>query len=349
MTAADWTSHPEDLAYLINYLHSQRSRAGDGGNFTGTVFAEAATLMAKECPPKKGGPKTAKSIATKWKSLGFNVTPESQDAWDTFIKAHPHFRHFATSGWVHFHTVGEIVPSRARGRHVFNAASSQLAATVGLALQSQDDPDDPDESQDLSQLSQSGDSSQPLTEWSQTDFGGSQPDGTPNSDQTPSSQFSATQSAASQPAATQSAASQPAATQSAASQLVRVPVTPATAMKRTASDDIEPPWSNKRNRGAMGPESLLALGRSVDGIGRVIATVLAPKVSSAMSPTKKVENARNLAREDAENGYLSGAERTKLHILFGRDTTAADAYISDDDAFTRADIGRELLNPAPIY
>jgi hypothetical protein len=77
----------------------------------------------------------------------------------------------------------------------------------------------------------------------------------------------------------------------------------------------------------------------------VISTVFAPPPkSSAMSPTKKVEMARKLALEDMHGGYIMSDERTRLNILFGRDTSAADAYISDEDAFLRAETGRELLN-----
>jgi hypothetical protein len=112
----------------------------------------------------------------------------------------------------------------------------------------------------------------------------------------------------------------------------------------SAPDDIEPPWSSK-HRKTKGPELILTLGRSVDGIGKVISNVFAPSPkSSAMSPTKKVEMARKLALEDMRGGYIMPDERTRLNILFGRDTSAADAYISDEDAFLRAETGRELLN-----
>jgi hypothetical protein len=32
-----------------------------------------------------------------------------------------------------------------------------------------------------------------------------------------------------------------------------------------------------------------------------------------------------LALEDADRGYIAASDRTHLNILFGRDTTAADA------------------------
>jgi hypothetical protein len=54
-----------------------------------------------------------------------------------------------------------------------------------------------------------------------------------------------------------------------------------------------------------------------------------------MSPTKKVETACKLALEDMRGGYIMSDKRTQLNILFGCDTSAADAYISDDDPFLR--------------
>ncbi|KAJ7188843.1 hypothetical protein C8R46DRAFT_878223, partial [Mycena filopes] len=144
-TSADWVSNPEDTTNVLDFLKDNASRAGQGGNFDKTVFNEAAAHMAKNHPPVKGGPKTAKSIMTKWKALrklhenitlvkqkqyigasgwtytddgGFNVTDDNRDAWVNFSTAHPHFKPFATSGWIHFTVVDSIIPSRARGRYV---------------------------------------------------------------------------------------------------------------------------------------------------------------------------------------------------------------------------------------
>ncbi|KAJ7820372.1 hypothetical protein B0H13DRAFT_1660906, partial [Mycena leptocephala] len=143
--SVNWTANPEDLTNVLQFLHSQKSRAGQGGNFDKTVFSEAAAYMAKDFPPKAGGQKTVNSIADKWKACkklhehflkikqgvyvgasgwtytdegGFNVADDTRDAWHNFVKAHPHFKNFATHGWAHFQVVNEIVPSRARGRYV---------------------------------------------------------------------------------------------------------------------------------------------------------------------------------------------------------------------------------------
>ncbi|KAJ7746458.1 hypothetical protein DFH07DRAFT_962937 [Mycena maculata] len=313
--SANWTAHPEELTNALQFLHSQKSRAGQGGNFDKTVFSEAAVYMATECPPKTGGPKTAASLAEKWKAskklhenilkvkqktypgasgwtytdeLGFNVTDDTQDAWRNFVKAHLHFRNFATP-----------------------AGGFTFRQGPGTSLQSLDDDDD-DDAPPSDSLTLSSDLSQPLTDWSQSNFDGSQ-----MSD--PSDPGSSLQIAI-----------------------------PAPARKRAPAEDVEAPWSSKRSR-TTGPELILALGRSVDGIGKVIENVFAPKKPSAMSPSKKVEAARKLALEDMHGGYIAVLDRTCLNILFGRDTSAADAYISDEDPFLRAQTAQELLNPTQNY
>ncbi|KAJ7843190.1 hypothetical protein B0H14DRAFT_3456293 [Mycena olivaceomarginata] len=345
--AANWMADPEDIPNLLKFLHAQRSRCGEGGNWDKTVLNEAAAHMLKLGPPAKGGPKTANSIGNKWKDIcklheyilqakqkvypgmsgwtytdehGFNVTDENRDALNDFSRAHPHFKLFATSGWAHFTIVDEIMPSRARGRFVFSAGFTQsIDPSLPPHSQSQDDDDG------SSQLSQ------PLTDsWSQSNASKSQ---LPNlTDDLPAPPFSTTQPPA--------------------SQATTIPATPTAipALKRSLLDDGDSPspWSSKRTR-TTGPESILALSQLVTGVGKVIETVFAPPKSSAMSPTKKVAAARKMALQDMNNGYLMSDERTRLHILFGRDTTAANAYILDDDALLRADIGRELLNPTQNF
>ncbi|KAJ7887825.1 hypothetical protein B0H14DRAFT_3719427 [Mycena olivaceomarginata] len=314
------TANPEDLANLLPFLDAQRSRVGEGGNWDRTVLNEAAAHMASLRPPAKGGPKTAAGIAPKWGQIrkifeailqmmqkaypgasgwtytdqgGFNVTDETRDAWDNFSKAHPIFKPFVTSGWVHFRTVDEIMPSRTRSRSVFSAGFTQpVVEDVPSQSQSQDDDDTQSEC------------SQPLMDlWSQLNDGKSQP----ASNDIPASQSSATQ-ATSQRTPTPS-----------------VSGTPALTLKRPLSHEVDSPWSNKRSR-MTGPESILALSCSVAGVGSVIESVFAPQKSSAMSPTKKVQVARKLALEDMN-----------------------DAYITDEDPILRADVARELLNPAQNF
>ncbi|KAJ7231238.1 hypothetical protein C8J57DRAFT_1251316 [Mycena rebaudengoi] len=63
----------------------------------------------------------------------------------------------------------------------------------------------------------------------------------------------------------------------------------------------------------------------------------------------KVQVARKLALDDMNSGYITSDERVRLSILFGRDNTAADAYIADEEPFLRAEIARELLNPTQNF
>ncbi|KAJ7037751.1 hypothetical protein C8F04DRAFT_1256636 [Mycena alexandri] len=173
--AANWMANPEDLTNVLQFLHSQKSRAGQGGNFNKTVFTEAAAYMAKEFLPKAGGPKTANSIAEKWKA-------------HNFVKAHPHFENFATRGWAHFQVVDKIVPSRARGRYVFNAGATQADGHgLGMSLGS---PDDDNVTPPSDALIQSSNLSQPFSDWSQTNVDGSQTPDVP--DPASSSQISMT-------------------------------------------------------------------------------------------------------------------------------------------------------------
>ncbi|KAJ7692698.1 hypothetical protein B0H17DRAFT_1200279 [Mycena rosella] len=326
--SADWATYPEDLTHLLDFLYEQRSRISDGGNWDRTVINDAAAHMASNWPPKKGGPKTANSIATKWKGmrklydqilqakqkaypgtsgwtysddLGFNVTDDTRDAWSNFVKAHLHFKPFATRGWPHFTTVDVIVPSRALGQYVFSPGTADPAAVPSQPSQEPSQPSQGDENDE--------DGSQPFSDWSQSNFGESQSPDPTNS--VPVSQSTVSRAPASIHSCTLS-----------------------TGSKRSAPDDIEPP-------------------HSVDGIGKVISAIFAlPPKFSAMSPTKKVETARKLALEDMHGGYIMSDERTRLNILFGRDTSAADAYISDGDPFLRAETGRELLNqlnPMPNF
>lgn len=85
--SANWTANPEDLTIALQFLHSQKSRVGEGGNFDKTVFSEAAVYMAKECPPKKGGAKTAGSIAEKWKAVRGPASHELLDILMIFLRS----------------------------------------------------------------------------------------------------------------------------------------------------------------------------------------------------------------------------------------------------------------------
>ncbi|KAJ6619580.1 hypothetical protein B0H10DRAFT_1946634 [Mycena sp. CBHHK59/15] len=340
---ADLTTHPEDFTHALQFLHDQKSRVSDGGKFDKKVMNEAAVYMAENWPPRAGGPNMANSIMTKWKAahklheyilqakqkwyagmsgwtytdkLGFNVTDKDREAWKNFAKAHQHFKPFATCRWIHLKTVDKIIPSLACGCYVFHGRATQPADPAPVPLeQSQDDDDE-----------QPSDPSQLFSDWSQSNYGESQP---PN-------------------LVIPMLPPQPSQSTVAHCVPTTVPATLASALKCMPSDDVKAHWSNKCTR-TMGPESILALGCSVAGIGKVMATVFALQKSSAMSPRKKVKVARKMALDNMKNGYLLSEERMCLNILFGWDTMAADDYIADDDAVLCVDTARELLNLSPMF
>ncbi|KAJ6609509.1 hypothetical protein B0H10DRAFT_2193813 [Mycena sp. CBHHK59/15] len=286
---ADWTTHPEDFTHALQFLHDQKSHVGNGGNFDKTIMNEAAVYMAENWPPQASGLKTANSIMTKWKAKQ---------------KRYP-----GASGWTYTDELGFNITDNNQDGH------TACRPTPVPPEQSQDDDNE-----------QPSDPSQPFSDWSQSNYGESQP---------PNLVIPMLPPQPSQPTVAHHVPA-------------TIPATPASTLKCMPSDNGEAPWSNKHTR-TTGPKSILALGRSFEGIGKVMATVFALQKSSAMSPTKKVEVARKMALDNMKNGYLSSEEHTRLNILFGRDTTAADAYIADDDAFLHVDTEHELLNPTPMF
>ncbi|KAJ7735523.1 hypothetical protein DFH07DRAFT_967142 [Mycena maculata] len=370
--AADWTSDPKDSENLIRFFHRERQRLGDGGNPDKQLLNDAAAHLLSLGAPKHGGPKTPDTIRSRWATLrklhdyieqalqknypgasgwtythelGFNVTPESMDAWRTFLKAgNSHFKPFTNKGWDLWEVMHETLPTRAKGKYVFNAASgcssrSQAHEDLAQSLtQSNNDSQSSETSSQSSALSQpisnwsqsdySSSQSQPISNWSQSDYGGSQSPGDldgPNSIQHP------TYGSASGSCGTH-----------------RNPLrtcTPCpsrdTRQCPKASDETDGPWSNKRTK-TTGPEAIMFLSRGVMDIVGALRECFGNK-SSGLSPTKKLSQARKLAEEDEKNKYITSDVRLRLSLLFGRDISAADAYIAEGDGFNRTDLARILL------
>ncbi|KAJ7911409.1 hypothetical protein B0H13DRAFT_2328375 [Mycena leptocephala] len=220
--------------------------------------------------------------------LGFNVTDDNRDAWKNFSRAHSHFKPFATCGWAQFQLVGDIMPSRARGLFVFSAGSTQSLDPASL------DPVLPLQSQ-----SQDNDD-----ELSQPQTGPNQTLASPRLPTSPTPCLPPPHPIHS----------------SSCAEAVPHPF-------RFDAEALPLPFRRvtleQQAQRTTGPESIMALGRSVAGIGKVIETVFAPPKSSAMSPTKKVEVARRMALEDMNTGFLMSDERTRLLILFRRDKTCS--------------------------
>ncbi|KAE9385136.1 hypothetical protein BT96DRAFT_752573, partial [Gymnopus androsaceus JB14] len=107
-----WTD--ADLDCLLEFLLQNKSRVGDGGSFTNTVFNEAAI----ECNKirTQGAMKTGKMVKNKWSSIchaiddcsglggfdtntGVHVTPESEPMWEDLLRSNPTVLPYNYTGW----------------------------------------------------------------------------------------------------------------------------------------------------------------------------------------------------------------------------------------------------------
>ncbi|KAJ7814663.1 hypothetical protein B0H14DRAFT_3747050 [Mycena olivaceomarginata] len=95
--------------------------------------------------------------------------------------------------------------------------------------------------------------------------------------------------------------------------------TPSGGMKRSASDKFQTPWTAKRGK-TTGADALLSIGGSVDRVGNAIHDCFMPQKSSAVSPTKQLERARQMALNDQEASNLMSQECAMLNLISTRDT-----------------------------
>ncbi|KAJ7199071.1 hypothetical protein C8J57DRAFT_1262076 [Mycena rebaudengoi] len=299
-SASNWIADPSDTTRLVDYFYRIRASIGQGGNWAKAELNGAAQHLASFGPPKASAVKTADACATHWGRLrslhddilkakhhtypgasgftwtdegGFNIKEADLDAWEAFIKTHGQFKPFANAGWPLWDKVHEILPSGAQGQYIFNAASAQMADT-GLVCSSQSKNDE-----EQSQTSSS--SSQLISDWSQTNFGDSQPANGTDPEPTASQPTTHSSSQPTTVPATPTPVSQPTTVPA-----TPVPATPMPAAKRTASDDDEAPWSSKRRK-VSGPEAISQLSRSVDSIGNVLRDCFMPKSSSRCLPPRR--------------------------------------------------------------
>ncbi|KAG1789465.1 uncharacterized protein HD556DRAFT_1529526 [Suillus plorans] len=151
---AVWNEAETDA--LITYLHSQRSKIGDGGNFRSQVYTEAATAIA---PHRTLGPtKIASHCKNKWQSLknlyhvienyrlktsgthwdhqiGAGIEGKAaSDVWDAYMekKANQVMRPFRNIGWHSHVLMQDILPSGsgARGRAAYHPSRATAPATT---------------------------------------------------------------------------------------------------------------------------------------------------------------------------------------------------------------------------
>ncbi|KAJ6448294.1 hypothetical protein C8R45DRAFT_1115377 [Mycena sanguinolenta] len=140
---AIWT-HADTVKFL-DFLISKSSAAGDGGNFKMSTFNAAAKFLNET--RERGGHKTGKGCSNKYKNLrstlavvehlkyhasGFTYSDEkgadiddaSASAWDTYIVQHPDAKKFRNKGWPYMNQMEKLVPSKAKGTHVFRPGAA---------------------------------------------------------------------------------------------------------------------------------------------------------------------------------------------------------------------------------
>ncbi|KAA1466014.1 hypothetical protein DENSPDRAFT_830747 [Dentipellis sp. KUC8613] len=178
---AKWT--PEDEQAFIGFLTDHVSERGDG-NYKMSTFNAAAAFLEKR--RTAGGQKTGLTCKNKWARLkeihgicyklknnqgtsgftwseerGADIGIEDEAVWDAYIKKNPKAAQFKHKGWPLYNAVDNIIPDKAKGKHLF-------AASQAPAADPSDDPqggsgseagDEPDGSSDASEVS-SGDSTQ---------------------------------------------------------------------------------------------------------------------------------------------------------------------------------------------
>ncbi|KAJ6613921.1 hypothetical protein B0H10DRAFT_2221765 [Mycena sp. CBHHK59/15] len=312
--SCDWTTEPSDKIVLVTFFASIKDQIREGGSWDQTALEAAAKHMVAHGPPMKGAPKNANSIKGVWAGMkkihdalvqviqkrypgasgwtydqqaGFSLCDDNLEAWKEFSKHHPVFKLFANKGWEFFEDVKNILPTRARGTHVFNPAvpavvpsqvsDAAAASDVAVPTASQDSNGGPqlylsdfnnynfDEWTPPEQLLD-GSQSQPFSDWSQT-------------------------------------------------QLNPISLTLAT----------HTPWGEARRFGWTTKKGKM------------------PQKSSAVSLTKQVERARQLAIDNQEAGVLSSWDCATLSLIFSRDSKAADAYVAEKTADGRSVLAEILL------
>ncbi|KAJ6549720.1 hypothetical protein B0H19DRAFT_951617 [Mycena capillaripes] len=161
---AVWT-HGDVVAYL-DFLITKVASAGEGGNFKMPVFNAAAKLMNSR--RTSGGVKTGKGCQNKYTGLrktlkvvdhlknhasgftyddenGANIGIAEQNAWEVYVKVHRDAKPFRNKGWPYLAKMEQLVPSQAKGAHVFRP-SQAVAPADPLDIDSQrgDTPPTPD-------------------------------------------------------------------------------------------------------------------------------------------------------------------------------------------------------------
>ncbi|THV03088.1 hypothetical protein K435DRAFT_652002 [Dendrothele bispora CBS 962.96] len=147
---AKWTD--TDITRFLDYLTEHHSKAGNGGNFTATIFKDAADHMAQF--DYEGGMKDMKACRNKWGQLkgtcevileiknqsgwtwsddtGATIGVENSDLWEKFVKKKPAAKPFRNKGWKFFHSVHNLLPTAVKGTNVFRPTQGTQGLNNGV-------------------------------------------------------------------------------------------------------------------------------------------------------------------------------------------------------------------------
>ncbi|KIK76424.1 hypothetical protein PAXRUDRAFT_100051, partial [Paxillus rubicundulus Ve08.2h10] len=132
-----WTE--EEETFFINFLISEFASSGNGG-FKRTTFQEAAKHLEVKFTEQAGGEKTFASCQSKFQALkksynavidiknrsGFTwsdknragIALKNDDVCDKYARKRPAVRPFKNKGFVHFHSMEQLMPATGKGAYV---------------------------------------------------------------------------------------------------------------------------------------------------------------------------------------------------------------------------------------
>ncbi|EGO01362.1 hypothetical protein SERLA73DRAFT_151817 [Serpula lacrymans var. lacrymans S7.3] len=145
-----WTE--SDTKKLVELAEEHVGLLGEGWGYKPQFYNLAEGILAPLTT--KGATKTADSICNKWFSLkkelscvdqlmnasglgfdvqcGLKITDANRHIWDAFLKSKPKdvkstYNRLASDGWRWYDSITAILPSRAKGTHIFRASQAQSA------------------------------------------------------------------------------------------------------------------------------------------------------------------------------------------------------------------------------
>ncbi|KAJ7054233.1 hypothetical protein C8F01DRAFT_1164491 [Mycena amicta] len=143
-----WTEDDETKLIRLLSEPDRRAKGGDNMHFTDTVFADVAKHL--NLTRTAGSPKTVSSCRLKWNALrkiyglvhhikgmsgwhwddrtGVSISDASQGTWDAWVALNPDAAKFRNKGWPHYDGMASLMPTVARGQHVFRSGRKKQPA-----------------------------------------------------------------------------------------------------------------------------------------------------------------------------------------------------------------------------